>query len=369
MKRLECLDGLRGLLALYVLLGHMAPFAALPAWLQSAVSHGGAAVAVFFTLSGLVVTRSLEHAGGRTAPFVIARVARIFPVYLPVFACAVLIQPVSCGFEQMPWLRWNNPAHSICVSGWPRQAAAEIAAHLTMTHGLLPHAVLPDVWVSFLGSAWSLSTEWQFYLLALLARRRERLLELLLAMAFAAAAWRLAGPPEWQFSRAFLPNQAHFFALGVASIGVVLDEPGAMRRLAVTSAATVLLCATAGAAGKLLPPLVWLVCLAAQIGAAGPVPAMIRRGLGSRVCLFLGTISYCLYLVNEPIHKLASRWLAGVAQGDSLVFTALWVPVAIGLPVAVSIGMHLWLEKPALRWGRRMAAELLYTPGWRIGQA
>ncbi len=28
--------------------------------------------------------------------------------------------------------------------------------------------VLPDVWVGFLGAAWSLSTEWQFYLLALL---------------------------------------------------------------------------------------------------------------------------------------------------------------------------------------------------------
>ena len=37
-----------------------------------------------------------------------------------------------------------------------------------MTHGLFPDGGLPDVWVSFLGAAWSLSTEWQFYLLALL---------------------------------------------------------------------------------------------------------------------------------------------------------------------------------------------------------
>ena len=34
-----------------------------------------------------------------------------------------------------------------------------------MTHGLFPNGVLPDVWVGFLGAAWSLSTEWQFYLL------------------------------------------------------------------------------------------------------------------------------------------------------------------------------------------------------------
>ena len=52
MKRLECLDGLRGVLAVYVMLGHMAPFAVLPRWIISALAHGGAAVDVFFILSG-----------------------------------------------------------------------------------------------------------------------------------------------------------------------------------------------------------------------------------------------------------------------------------------------------------------------------
>lgn len=57
MKRLECLDGLRGVLAVYVMLGHMAPFAALPSWIAGSLSHGGAAVDVFFMLSGLVILR------------------------------------------------------------------------------------------------------------------------------------------------------------------------------------------------------------------------------------------------------------------------------------------------------------------------
>ena len=86
MKRLECLDGLRGVLALYVLLTHMAPFAAVPAWIVLLLSHGEAAVDVFFVLSGLVIVRSLEHYNYRARPFLIARVARIFPVFLPVFA-------------------------------------------------------------------------------------------------------------------------------------------------------------------------------------------------------------------------------------------------------------------------------------------
>ena len=81
MKRLECLDGLRGLLAVYVMISHMAPFAVLPGWIAQPLSHGGAAVDVFFMLSGLVIIGSLEKFHYRAATFLIARVARIFPVY------------------------------------------------------------------------------------------------------------------------------------------------------------------------------------------------------------------------------------------------------------------------------------------------
>src|SRR4051812_15186017 len=167
MKRLECLDGLRGMLAVYVLLSHMAPFAALPYWVTQPLSHGGAAVDVFFILSGLVIVRSLESFRYQPRPFLIARAARTFPVYLLMFAVAVAVQPVPTGFEAMPWIGPNSPARDIWSGGWPRNWLAEIAVHLPMLHGLFPHGILPNVWVSFLGAAWSLSTEWQFYVLAL----------------------------------------------------------------------------------------------------------------------------------------------------------------------------------------------------------
>ena len=59
MRRLECLDGLRGVLACYVMLSHTLPFAPLPAWLLWLFQHGGAGVDVFFILSGLVIVQSL----------------------------------------------------------------------------------------------------------------------------------------------------------------------------------------------------------------------------------------------------------------------------------------------------------------------
>src|SRR5690348_9655804 len=170
MRRLTCLDGLRGLLALYVMLSHTLPFAAIPRWLASPFSHGGAAVDVFFILSGLVIVQSLGSYRYQRAPFLIARVARIYPVFLVVFAIAVLVQPLP--IPAMPWIAPDGQARFIWSEGWPRDWPIGIASHLTMTHGLFPDGVAPDAWVGFLGAAWSLSTEWQFYLLAALIAER-----------------------------------------------------------------------------------------------------------------------------------------------------------------------------------------------------
>ena len=392
IRRLDCLDGLRGLLAVYVLLGHMAPFAVLPDWLQAGLSHGQAAVDVFFVLSGLVITQSLQQAGGGARRFLILRATRIFPVYLPVFAVAVLLEPWSCGYERMPWIGADDVARTICVTSWPDYWVPEILAHLTMTHGLFPDGVLKHVWVSFLGSAWSLSTEWQFYLLALLViggcrwvrpgddaakavgagvgrtrgpaltrffaegdGRSRVLCRTLLALAVAGVAWRLTVPEGWLFSRAFLPNKAHFFALGVAAAGVVRLESGALQRYGVVLAATLAICATQEAIGKIVPPLAWTVCLVIQMLPVGHGVRWVGWVLRNRAAQYLGALSYCLYLVNEPIHKLLVAALSRVADADALLFTLLWVPAAVVLPFVISVWLHGHVEVPALQWGRRVA--------------
>lgn len=356
MKRLECLDGLRGLLAMYVLLGHMAPFAVLPAWLQLAVSHGGAAVDLFFVLSGLVITQSLLRAGSQAKPFLIVRVARIFPVFLLVFALAVALQPLPCGFERMPWIDPDSTARTICGSAWPETWLPAILAHLSMTHGLFPYHMLPHVWVSFLGSAWSLSTEWQFYLVALLAGgRSQRLCWVLLALSVAGVAWQLAGSPDWQFSRAFLANKGHFFALGVVSVAVIRGEAGALRRYVLVLISVLVVCSFSGTAGKMLPPLIWTGCLWVQMRPATAGLGLAGRVLRSRIAVYLGAISYCVYLVNEPVHKMLGLALSLLVDGDAVLFTVLWIPLAILLPILVSAGLHVFLEMPALRWGRSVA--------------
>ncbi len=384
MQRLICLDGVRGALAAYVMLSHMAPFGVVPKWLAALLSHGGAGVDMFFILSGLVIVRSLEGLGWQWRPFLIARAFRIFPVYLAMFALALAVQPLPTAFDAMPWVAADSPARFIWSEGWPHAWIAEIAAHLTMTHGLFPNAVLPDAWVSFLGAAWSLSTEWQFYLLVLLcglvlAHRRKPASEeaprggrlacpllapLLIAfmlLGVAGVGWQLLAPAPWQlFSRAFLPNKAQYFGLGIAS--AMLVESGNWRLYVVALGSTLLVCGWLGELDKLLPPLVWTVCLVAQLHPKLPGMSILRRMLQARPTLWLGSISYCLYLANEPLQKLFGFGLAWLAHGDGLLFTLLWVPLAILVPLLAADWLHRHIETPAQRRGRTFAKRTIQPP-------
>ncbi len=360
MKRLECLDGLRGLLAVYVMLSHMAPFAVLPTWIAHPLSHGGAGVDVFFILSGLVIVGSLDKYHHQARPFLIARAARIFPVFLVVFAFALAVQPLPRGFESMTWLPQDSLARGLWAEGWPRHWPVDVLAHLTMTHGLFPNFIMPHIWVSLLGAAWSLSTEWQFYVLALWLSRRwgglRKMAWALVGLAAVGWLWHTLTPEAWGFSRAFLGNKGHYFALGVVSALVVRDGISGWRAYLPVLATTLALCWLQGGPVKLLPPLLWTLCLTVQLWPHLPGLALPARVLRSAPMQWLGALSYCIYLTNEPIQKLFGIVLAWLVQGDAMLFTAIWLPGAFLLPLLASAWLHRWVERPTLGWGRAWAA-------------
>jgi peptidoglycan/LPS O-acetylase OafA/YrhL len=231
--------------------------------------------------------------------------------------------------------------------------------------------------VAFLGTAWSLSTEWQFYVLALIVGHRLGLVRMtvsFLALAAASLVWQAAMPEAWQFSRAFLPNKAHYFALGVVSAIVVREEPGGLRLYLAVLASVLALCVVQGGVDKLLPPLVWTACLAAQLWssaqstgqAEGWALALVRRTgrwlaalLQSPLLIWLGAVSYSIYLVHEPVQRLLGVALASLVRGDAALFTALWIPGAIVLPILAAWWLHIWVEVPAQRYGRGMARSFI----------
>ncbi len=375
MRRLLCLDGLRGLLACYAMLSHTLPFADLPGWLHWLFRHGSAAVDMFFMLSGLVIVQSLASFQYRRRPFLIARVARIYPIFLAVFPLALAVQPLPTGFTDMPWIAPDSIARSIWSGGWPSGWAMAIGTHLALIHGLFPNGLLPDVWVAFLGAAWSLSTEWQFYMLAMLIAQPlglRRLAWLFLAMSAAAVAWQMSVPTAWQFSRAFLPNKAQFFALGILSAIVIQEGRRALPAYLTVLMAVLALSAVQGGFGKLGAPLLWTVCLATQMNvlaadrpaqqalpisrvSVGWLLALLAGVLQSPVALWLGAVSYCIYLINEPVQKLLGVVLAIAVHGDAALFTALWLPGSVILPLLASWWLHEWIELPGQRYGRGLA--------------
>jgi len=363
------------MLALYVLLSHMAPFAAVPHWLAQSLSHGEAAVDVFFILSGMVIVRSVVGFGYDARAFLVARAGRIFPVFLLVFPVAVAVQVLPTGFERMPWIGPDSPARSIWSGGWPASWLPEIVAHLTMSHGLFPDGVLPNAWVSFLGASWSLSTEWQFYMLVAglagwLSRGRPgamRLVWLLLGLAVAGVAWHAGAPAGWRFSRAFLPNKAQYFALGIAAAALQRKpEAGSVFRYAAVLAVTLILCAAGGDA-KVWAPLVWTVCLGAQMAPRLPGLRPLATALASPPLLWLGAVSYCIYLVNEPVQKLLGVTLVALAGGNAMLFTACWLPAAVLLPLGIGWALHVTVERAGQQWGRTTAHRVHLSHRFGLG--
>jgi peptidoglycan/LPS O-acetylase OafA/YrhL len=83
---------------------------------------------------------------------------------------------------------------------------------------------------------------------------------------------------------------------------------------------------------------------------------MLGALLSSTPLRWLGSISYCLYLVNEPIQKPFGVALARAADGNAMLFTLLWLPAAVLLPIWVAWWLHYQIETPGLRRGRMLAA-------------
>jgi peptidoglycan/LPS O-acetylase OafA/YrhL len=354
MKRLSRLDGLRGVLAVYVMLSHVGPFVLLPRWLTAACSHGEAAVDLFFALSGLVIINSLEHFRYRFWPFLAARARRLLPVYFAVLAFATALLVLGNPVASLPWA--PAAATAFWQAGLPAPFWAHFGAHVLLLHGLIPQGVLPYVWITVLPPAWSLSTEWQFYIIIALllpVLPRESLTLFALGMLGVGAAWHLVAPhlpAYWQFSRAFLPDAAPFFALGLA--GAVWFRGGGVALFGICLAVACLLGLLSGQASKALIPLGWALALLVQRRPGFPLLGAL---LDSRAAQYLGAISYPLYLLNEPVQRAAAMFLAPHFGGGKLDFTLVWLPAAVIGPLVLAALLHHMIEKPMMRPGRKVS--------------
>lgn len=330
--RIPSLDGLRGLVVLLVVLCHAAqapgfPLLGIP---RSVWTQGAVGVDVFFVLSGLLITTLLLRERDRTGgvslrAFWLRRFLRIVPAYGAYLAFIAVLG----------------------VAGLVQVGRRDWVAAFTYTVNFLPH----PSWE--IGHVWSLSIEEHFYLFWPVAAAVSVAFSCRLAWAILATgvvarwavafAWPHLCPMTdlWTFTR--LDSIAAGCLLAFAA-----RSPHARDWLDLLAgrpwkAALFLAVLALSAAGSMLSGR-FAVCVAPTLR-AGSLALLVwhlvnnPRGLPSalldgRVLCGLGTLSYSLYLWQQPFLNHDAPWIA--------------FPANVALALAAAAASYVLVERPAL---------------------
>lgn len=373
--RADELDGLRGLLALWVVLSHLfcwtgfweftAPGPLRHLWAEFIGAEP--AVETFIILSGFAISFLIHKRRESYGQFMWGRFFRIYPVY---FAClalgtatALLLTPFvlqTAGWRDTTvYFEWNRSLSAAETSA----TGPHVFWHVTLLHGVIPRSMLGGVNATLLTPAWSISLEWQYYLVApLLARLVRSGLGLAL---LAAVAWVALGfADRWMNPHlAFLPAQLPLFLIGIGSFHLYrwFGSSGS-RRSRVFALPAVAVAALGILTGWHPTPLLMWALAFGCIFVEGDDPlsrafAALRAVLNHRWLQWLGRISYSLYLVHWPA-IIACLALMLYLRPELSSQEAILLLLSIGLPlilVAATI-MHVSLERPMMAWGARWIA-------------
>lgn len=333
--RITQIDGLRGIAALVVMGFHLTTrydqlyHHAQP--LPFRIAWGFVGVQLFFAISGFVILMTLRNA---KAPmdFVVSRFSRLYPTY---WACLLLTAALL--------LLFPLPQHAV--------TGPQVAGNLLMFHGLFGV-------VDVNGAYWTLKVELIFYALMLLlwtfGLLKRPLLPVIVWLAGALASRFVEAP--WLVQLFGLLDWIPWFAIGIAVYVFAGKHDDYKLTPVVLLLSAVAIAKSDG---------VWLVGLAALVTALMYAAAVGKlKGAGSKVLLFLGAISYPLYLLHEyPSYSLMMR--AEAAGMHSIVAVAMAAIACLALAYAV----HVYAETTAMKWIRdrykkRVGSNLML---WRAG--
>jgi peptidoglycan/LPS O-acetylase OafA/YrhL len=339
------LEGLRAVAALAVFGYHlylvMSPGAARSGgWTDDlATASGTAGVAVFFVLSGFLLYRPFSAAihGGERGPSVAAyfqrRAARILPAYWIAFTVSALV----IGLEGVTW--GNSPIYLGLLQDY---------TDATRYRGI--------------SAAWSLSIEATFYILlpigavvlAALCRRSPSLEAVaLIAVGLVPVALHLVRPgsPET------ILTHLDWFAVGMLLAALScsahagrLHHSLQRRRVTALLWALAVLAYLVAARSSLITAELAFGAFAALVvaSAASTHPrATARAVFGTRPLLWIGLVSYGVFLWHDPIvRRLDREGVGGLAL----------VAVSLLLTLLVAAASYHLVEGPAQRWVRRRIA-------------
>lgn len=349
-RELTSLTSLRGLAAMAVVLTHFSATAQLAcrSTIPSLVPHGYVGVDFFFVLSGFIMAYTYADAFVRDGfaawpPFMAKRIARIVPLNVAVLAALALAGVLSTALLGRNFV-WHTAT-----------PIRDFAANLLMLQGL-------GIGRNLNGPSWSISTEFAAYacfpLLAACVFGRRATAWSAVALSGAALCALAAARPRLGIGVEALPGSLvrcfAEFIIGMAAWRLycrprVADILGrdAMAAGFLAAACLGLVLRVDLAVVLVLPPLV--IALAANDG-------RVACALRVRPLMFLGTISYSLYLLHNPF-RAPELWLLQHASGGTVGPAAALLFAAGG---AASIVPFAWLAYLTVeRPGRTLLRQLL----------
>jgi peptidoglycan/LPS O-acetylase OafA/YrhL len=314
-------------------------------YFQNFFSNGYLGVSLFFILSGFIL--SYVYRGTITSrrvvfSYVVARFARVYPVYLLslLFMGTVLIY--------YPRLTSGSPwPQFLLLHEWPPdKAEAPIA-----------------LWNP---PAWTLSVELFFYLVfPLLARKITALsprscVTIVVALSLLIISFRLPSTG----GRAPLFSEMHWIPIPLLRLpefllGCVFATLYNGRSIKPSSAGKIVLLVTMITIAILSSSATSIVSGFAAVGfaliiyfAAASAGSIIDRALSARVLVFMGGASYAIYILQTPIRLMLEVYVAPLwAAGPRL----LYYPILL----AVSAIIFYWYEEPIRRAMRNVSGRVM----------
>ncbi len=335
---IPALTGLRGVAALWVVLYHMAFASSLDV---PVLDRGYLGVDVFFILSGFILSYVHAARSHRDYPrFLRARMARIFPLNMAVLGVLGLIVLLVPGF----------------ASRYP------LADQRFGPDSFLASLLLVQNWAYWLPTcwntpSWSLSAEWMAYLLFpgfMAATQWGRGALAPMACATAALAGLVAvllakGAPTPDVEG--MPGMLRMgfeFACGCFLFRATANGLRPLPRAAELAVLGLLLLAMARRELVFLA----LFGLAGVVLLAAQNRGWVARALSARPMVFLGEISFSIYMVHWLVLQLSSWALAAAAPGPAAA--ALWQLATLAAILGLSVLTYRFLEVPSRAWGRSL---------------
>ncbi|MBS3652408.1 acyltransferase [Pseudaminobacter sp. 19-2017] len=307
MARIDELEGLRGLLAVWVVFVHLLPAAGIEAsnlGVLEPLFGELIRVQIFCIMSGFVIFMMMSRRREPYLPFLSRRFLRIYPVYLFAFVLSVAMSGVA--YEALQSADFSGPknagrvvVYEASFAQWPEH----VLSHLTLLHGIIPRGWLPFGAYTFLGQAWNISTEFQFYIIAPIlfwVLHDARFSLKVLFIAGIAAAWYVG--MRWP-NTAALSYFAIYFLTGIVSYyawGRSWRDQTYLNKWTIAAAALAV-----GTVSIAIGIWIFIFGSALYVRDRAGRQDILSKALKLKPMLFFGKISYSLYLLHMiPLYGL-----------------------------------------------------------------